>query len=117
MFKNRVTPPRLYREDEEDLSVEDIRKILLACNKRRLKPYLMLRESSSPRALEVLSIILKNVDFSTSPVKIHIRKQYSKTKVARDSFITDEAAECLKQWIEWKYRDRCKYRPQSKTKI
>jgi integrase len=110
-FKNRVTPPRLYREDEEAQSVEDIRKIFLACNKRRLKPYLLLLKSSGPRAFEGLSIILKEVDFSTSPVKIHIRKQYSKTKVARDSFITDEAAECLKQWIEWKYRDRGKYRP------
>jgi integrase len=110
-FKNRVTPPRLYREDEEALSHDDIRKIFLACNKRRLKPYLMLLESSGPRAVEGLSIILKDVDFSTSPVKIHIRKQYSKTKVARDSFITDEAAECLNQWIEWKYRDRGKYRP------
>ncbi|MFZ0897487.1 MAG: hypothetical protein WAZ77_23530 [Candidatus Nitrosopolaris sp.] len=41
-FKYRVAPPRLHREDEEDLSVEDIRKILLASNKRRLKPYQML---------------------------------------------------------------------------
>ena len=110
-FKNRGTPPKLRREDEEALSVEDIRKILLACNKRRLKPYLMLLESSGCRAVEGLSIILKDVDFTTSPVKIHIRKQYSKTKVARDSFITDEAAESLKQWIDFKYRDRGKYRP------
>lgn len=50
--------------------------------------------------MEGLSIILKDVDFTTSPAKIHIRKHYSKTKVARDSFITDEAAECLSQWID-----------------
>lgn len=71
----------------------------------------MLLESSGCRAVEGLSIILKDVDFTTSPVKIHIRKQYSKTKVARDSFITDEAAECLSQWIDFKYRDRGKYKP------
>ena len=110
-FKNRVTSPGLYREDEEALLVEDIRKILLACNKRRLEPFLMLLESSGSRAVEGLSIILRDVDFSTSPAKIHIRKQYSKTKVARDSFITDEAAECLSQWIDFKYRDRGKYKP------
>jgi len=71
----------------------------------------MLLESSGCRAVEGLSIVLKDVDFSSSPVKIHIRRQYSKTKVARDSFITDEAAECLSQWIDFKYRDRGKYKP------
>ena len=40
-FKRKVKMPRHYREDEEPLDASDIRKILLACNNRRLKPYLL----------------------------------------------------------------------------
>jgi integrase len=40
-FKRKVRMPRLYREDEEPIDAEDIRKILLACNNRRLKSYVV----------------------------------------------------------------------------
>jgi integrase len=36
-FKRKVKMPKSYREDEEPLDVSDIRKILLACNNRRVK--------------------------------------------------------------------------------
>jgi hypothetical protein len=35
----------IYREDEEPLDVSDIRKILLSCNNRRLKAYLLVLAS------------------------------------------------------------------------
>src|SRR5262249_5869461 len=41
-FKRKVKMPKSYREDEEPLDVNDIRKILLNCNNRRLKVYLLL---------------------------------------------------------------------------
>jgi integrase len=34
-FKRKVRMPKLYREDEQPLDVQDIRKILLACSNRR----------------------------------------------------------------------------------
>ena len=36
-FKRKVRLPKLYREDEEALDVEDIRTLLLACNKQAVK--------------------------------------------------------------------------------
>jgi integrase len=33
-------------------------------------------------------------------------KEYSKTRVSRDIYISDEATHYLKQWIDWKYRDK-----------
>jgi hypothetical protein len=41
-----------------------------------------------------------------SPTKIHIRKEYTKTGVARDIYISDEATYYLKQWLEWKYNNQ-----------
>jgi integrase len=100
--------PKLYREDEEPLDVNDIRKILLNCSNRRLKTYLLLLASGGMRALEALAIRLCDIDFSVHPTKIHIRKEFTKTRTARDIYISDEATYYLKQWIDWKYRDKGK---------
>ena len=89
--------PKLYREDEEPLDVSDIRKILLSCNNRRLKACLLVLASGGMRAVEALAIILKDIDFTVSPTKIHIRQNQDK------NCKTDEATQYLKQWISWKY--------------
>lgn len=105
-FKRRVKMPKVYREDEEPLDASDVRKLLLSCNNRRLKGYLLVLASGGLRAVEALAIRLKDVNFSLSPTRIHIRKEYVKTKISRDIYISDEATLYLKQWIEWKYRDK-----------
>jgi integrase len=105
-FRRRVKMPKLPREDEEPIDATDIRKILLACNNRRLKSYLLVLASGGMRAKEGLAIRLKDIDFSVSPTKIHIRSEYAKTRVSRDIYISDEATQYLEQWIDWKYRDK-----------
>jgi integrase len=105
-FKRKVRMPKLYREDEQPIDAADIRKILLSCNNRRLKVYLLVLASGAMRAVEALAVRVKDCDFSASPTKIHIRKEYAKTRVARDIYISDEATRYLKQWIDWKYRDK-----------
>jgi integrase len=105
-FKRKVRMPRLCREDEQPLDAQDVRKILLACNNRRLKAYLLVLASGAMRAIEALAIRVKDCDFSVNPTKIHIRKEYAKTRVARDVYISDEATQYLQQWIDWKYRDK-----------
>jgi integrase len=113
-FKRKVKVPKIYREDEEPLEASDIRKILLSCNNRRLKPFLLILASGGLRATEACAIRLCDIDFSVSPTKIHVRKEYTKTKVARDIYVSDEATKFLKEWIDWKYRNR---HPKSKTPI
>jgi integrase len=105
-FKRKVKMPRTYREDEQALDASDIRKILLSCNNRRLKPYILILASGGMRAVEALAIRLRDLDFSATPTKIHIRKEYSKTKTPRDIYISDEATYYLKQWLDWKYQER-----------
>ena len=105
-FKRKVRMPKLYREDEQPIDAEDIRKILLSCNNRRMKAYLLVLASGAMRAMEALAIRVKDCDFSVSPTKIHIRKEYAKTRVGRDIYISDEATQYLKRWMDWKYRDK-----------
>jgi hypothetical protein len=109
-FKRKVKMPKMHREDEEAIDAKDIREILLKCTNRRLKTYLLVLASGGMRAEEGLAIRLKDIDFSVSPTRIHLRKEHTKTKVARDVYISDEATQYLKEWIDRKYRDRRKER-------
>jgi integrase len=110
-FKRRVKIPKNHREDEEPIDASDIRKILLSCQNRRLKPYLLILASCGCRTLEALAIRCKDIDFSVTPTKIYIRKEYAKTRVGRDVYISDEATKFLKEWLDWKYRKRQKDTP------
>lgn len=105
-FKRRVRLPKNHREDEEPLDVADVRRLLLSCNNRRIKAYLMVLATGGMRTVEALAIRNKDVDFSISPTKVHIRKEYSKTRVARDIYISDEATKFLKEWLDFKYRKK-----------
>jgi len=46
-FRRKVKVPKLYREDEEPIDATDIRKVLLNCNNRRLKAYLLILASGA----------------------------------------------------------------------
>ena len=104
-FKRKVKMPKLYREDEEPIDASDIRKILLSCNNRRLRIVLLFLASGAMRATECLAIRNIDIDLTVSPTKIHLRKEYSKNNIARDVYISDEATNYLKQWLDWKYKN------------
>jgi len=115
-FKRKVKVPKIEEEDEEALETEEIRNILLSCNNRRLKPYLLCLASGGFRATEALAMRLMDIDFTSNPTMIHVRKEYAKTRKARDVYISDEATRFLKQWIDWKYRAKAKnYRTYTKN--
>ena len=104
-FKRKVKMPKIYREDEEPIDASDIRKILLACNNRRLKTVLLFLVSGAMRVTECLAIRNMDIDFTVSPTKVRLRKEFSKTKVGRDVYVSDEATEYLKLWLDWKYKN------------
>jgi integrase len=102
-FRCRVRLPKVPREDERPIDASEIRSILLACNNRRVKAYMLVLASGGMRAMEGLAIRYRDLDFSVSPTRVHIRKEFTKTKVARDIYISDESTKYLKQWLDWKY--------------
>jgi integrase len=105
-FKRKVKIPKTLKEKEEPIDAADIRKILLSCNNRRLKTYLLILASGGLRAVEGCAIRIKDINFEGSPTMIHIRAEYVKTRVGRDIYISDEATRYLMQWLDWKYRER-----------
>jgi integrase len=90
-FKNKVTMPKNRKEDERPLDVQDIRQILLAITNRRLRAYCLLLASGGMKATEALAIQLENIDFTTHPTKIYMKAKYSKNRLPREVYISDEA--------------------------
>ncbi len=60
------------------------------------------------RAQEALSLRIKDFDSATVPVpmRFSVRGEYTKTRTDRTAFLTNEMAQQLKLWIDYKYRTR-----------
>ncbi|MFL6455372.1 MAG: tyrosine-type recombinase/integrase [Nitrososphaeraceae archaeon] len=105
-FKLKVKIPKVIRKSKEALSKEDIINILNACSEIRLKTYVMLLAGTGLRAVEALSIRIKDLNLQPRPAKIFVRGEYTKTKTDRYVFLTEEVVNQLKQWLDYKHRTR-----------
>jgi integrase len=105
-FKLKVRLPKVIRKSKEALSKEDVIDILNECSDIRLKTYVMLLAGSGMRATEALSIRIKDLDLTFSPAKVSVRGEYTKTKVDRTIFLTQEMVQQLTSWLNYKYRTR-----------
>ncbi len=72
-FKLKVKFPKNIRRIKEALDKNDITNILNSCSDIKLKTYVMLIASTGMRAVEGLSIRIKDIDFDSFPVKVTIR--------------------------------------------
>src|ERR671939_614292 len=66
----------------------------------------MLLAATGMRAVEALSIRIRDLDFDSNPAKVFVRGEYTKTKVDRIVFLTEEVTQQLKSWLDYKYRTR-----------
>ena len=105
-FKLKVKLPKVVRKKKEALSKEEIIEILNVCDNIRLRTYVILLASTGMRAVEALSIRIKDIDFDSNPVKVFVRGEYTKTKVDRIIFLTEELTQQLKSWLDYKHRIR-----------
>ena len=105
-FKLKVKFPKNIRRIKEALDKNDITNILNSCSDIKLKTYVMLIASTGMRAVEGLSIRIKDIDFDSFPVKVTIRGENTKTKEDRYVFLTSETVEQIKKWIDYKHRER-----------
>jgi integrase len=105
-FKLKVKLPRIVRKNKEALSKEDVIDILNACSDIRLKTYVMLLAATGMRATEALSIRIKDSDLKSNPARLFVRGEYTKTRIDRTVFLTEEIKHQLDSWLNYKYRTR-----------
>ena len=99
-FRRRVKVPKYFPDQEEPLTIPDIRELLEYNSNHRLRTYILLLVSSGMRAMEACSLRLQDVDFSVSPTRIIIGKEKTKTKRSRTIYCSDEATKHLRKLIE-----------------
>jgi integrase len=105
-FKLKLKLPKVVIKKKEALSKEDIIDILNICDNIRLRTYVMLLAASGMRAVEALSIRIKDLEFDSNPAKVFVSGEHTKTKVDRIAFLTQEVTQQLKSWLDYKYRTR-----------
>ena len=105
-FKLKVRMPRVVRKNKEALSKQDIVDILNECSDIRLKTFVMFLAAGGFRAVEALSVRVKDLDVKSVPPRVFIRGEYTKTRTDRIVFLTDEMNQQIKSWISYKYRRR-----------
>jgi integrase len=114
-FKLKVKMPKVIRQSKEALSKEDIADILNACSDIKLKTYAMFLAATGMRATEALSIRIKDLDLKSSPAKAFVRGEYTKTRMDRTVFLTEEITQQLTSWLNYKYRTRRVYYKNKQT--
>ena len=105
-FKVKVKLPKEVRRDKEAISKQDITEIINACSNIRFKTYCMFLAATGCRAVESISTRACDLDLNSNPATIFIRGKYTKTKVDRRVFLTQEIVSQLKIWLDYKYRKR-----------
>ena len=58
------------------------------------------------RAVEALSVRIKDLDLESKPARVFVRGEYTKTKTDRVVFLTEEVTQQLRSWLTYKYRKR-----------
>ena len=105
-FKLKVKLPKIIRKKKVAVSKGEIIEILNVCDNIRLRTYVMLLAVTGMRAVEALSIRIKDIKFDTNPATLFVRGEYTKTRVDRTIFLTEEVTQQLKSLLDYKYRAR-----------
>jgi len=66
----------------------------------------MLLAAGGFRAVEGLSIRIKDLELESTPARVFVRGEYTKTKTDRVVFLTEELTQQLRSWLSYKYRKR-----------
>ncbi len=64
------------------------------------RAFALALSSSGMRLGEALRLKLSDIELDKEPVRIHIRREYTKSGLSRPSFLSTEAVNVLKEWLK-----------------
>lgn len=97
--KQRVKLPKVMRVKKEALTKEILVKLLRNLESKLLTAVLVAI-SSGMRVGEISALTLADIEFNRDPVKINIRAETSKSREDRETYLTNEASEALKDYLK-----------------
>ena len=96
--KHIIKIPKNIQESEVALTKEMILRVLRNIPPR-LQTVILVLSSSGMRIGELVQLKLSDIDFTTTPTTIKLRAQITKTRHTRETFITSEATNSLKDYL------------------
>ena len=96
--KHIIKIPKIIREPEVALTKEIILRVLRNVP-QRVQTVVLVLSSSGMRIGELVQLKLSDIDFTTMPTTIRLPGKITKTRVARETFLTQEATNALKDYL------------------
>ena len=97
-FRQIVKIPKAMTNHEKALTKEILIRLLRVCH-QKLQTSILVIVSSGLRIGELVQLRLDDIDFTSSPTKIRVRAETTKTRQGRETFITVEATKALKDYL------------------
>lgn len=97
-FKQLVKIPKTLRHREEPLTKEILVRLLRAVP-LKLQTAILVATASGMRIGELVQLKVSDIDFESKPMTIHLRAETTKTRQARETFLTNESAKALKDYL------------------
>jgi integrase len=97
-FKQMVKLPKKVRQREEPLTKEMIVR-LLRILPMKIQTAVLVAVASGIRLGELVQLKISDVDFDQKPTRLRIRAEITKTREARETFLTSEATRALKDYL------------------
>jgi len=98
-YKQMVRISRVIRQREEPVTKELIAKLQRNFSPK-LQTVVLVLSSSGIRLGELVQLELNDVDFTTHPTTLRLRAETTKTRVERETFLTTEATNSLKEYLK-----------------
>lgn len=106
VFDAKVVLPQMYETSIDTIPTDDqMRQILLNANTVKAKALITLLGSSGLRINEACNLKVGHIQFDKSPVKVVLPAKQTKTRKSRETFISDEGASFLKQYLGERIKD------------
>ncbi|NDF25728.1 MAG: hypothetical protein EB149_07080 [Thaumarchaeota archaeon] len=97
-YKHLVKTPRVRRMHEKPITKDMIVR-LLHNSPPKLQAAIVMAVSSGMRLGEMVQLKLSDIDFAVTPTKIRLRAATTKTRETRETFLTAEATQILKDYL------------------
>lgn len=97
-FRMAVRLPKRVHQREEPLTKELLLRILNNVS-AKLRTAIFVATASGMRVGEIIQLRLSDVDFDSKPTRLKIRAETTKTRESRETFLTVEATNSLKDYL------------------
>jgi len=102
-FKQNVRLPKGIREREEPLTKETIIRVLHVLP-LKIQAAVLVAVASGMRIGEIVQLKISDIDFESTPMRIKIRGETTKTRESRETYLTAEAVSILMDYLSKYYR-------------